>query len=298
MLDPYFLQKLNDFRAKTVDERTPHFHPSSVPAVFNRWRTDQGLTQHNNTHDYQTAAGIPACLNGLVEDQYYFTNYTGAYRTHDHRTEPTEIIHLKLEENLTGTYSGEGFSETHGYFSTGANNDTYQGWAGMSIPVKNPTDTDIIIPAGALYAGVSSGSTQKPGRIVVSTPDATNGSVTSVTHTTLHNSNSNNWQNHYSVSQITVPANSTIILHVIGGTHTFYHNTTYDVDIGMEYCVVRGMKRFMNASTTPEADGYVDGSYNSVLKPDYQVLMNLHSRKYLNFVDVFNGNSDIKKVSK
>lgn len=296
MIDPYFLQKLTDFRASNVDERTPHFHPSAVPAVYNRVKTSQGLTNHSENYNYTTPEGPAAWAHGLVEDMPYFTGYTGAYRTFDHRVLPTGIIPLKLEEDLTGTYSGEGVHEEFGYYATSANNYAYQATGCLTIPVKNPTDADVIIPAGALYAGISSGSSQRPARVVLSVPDAANGSVTAVTHTTLHNSTSNNWNNHYNVSEITVPANTTIMLHIISGTHTFHHNTTYDVEVGANSNYVRGMMRFMNASLDPVTDGYVEGSFDSVLKPDYQVLMSLLSRKHFTFVDVFNDNSDIKKA--
>jgi hypothetical protein len=296
MLDPFFLQKLSEFRSQTVDERLPRFHPAAIPAAMG---FVEGGEQHLKSSDSQsdgTPEGMLATLFGLTEDSPLFQTGTTNYRSWMSMSQPNRLISLKAENECKNSHSGEGIIHSDSFYSTSAANGYHSNRIVMSVPIHNPTDTDVVIEAGSFFAGGSSTVANAPFQCCVITPDNQRGSVTSYTATQLHRTNSNAISSGALINTaITVPANRTIIISINAANYAYQHSTTYDVTVADTACYLGGMLNILMGGIS-NAPNYVYGSYDYTLQPDAQVAFNLVSGLYTNIVDVFNGTTDVKKA--
>jgi hypothetical protein len=293
MLDPFFLNEVQKFRSQTKDERIARSHPSVIPALWNvHFAGSQIWTSQNDTYSDDTVDGMAASLLQLHEHDPFLNTYTGVYRTYDFLNRTAKnIIYLKKENNLTGSQAGEGMYETGNYYETSANNDAYGPQFCLTFAFKNTSDQEVVIPANSMYVSLSGRSAGRPARVTLTQPDAVNGQVTAVTHTQLYNSGSNTYANETGVPAITVPAGQSFLLHLQGNGYEFYHSTAPDY---VHYANIALVRNLINFLTAGNAASYVARSYETVIDADEQLLMNLHSRKYTNWVDNFNGVSDIQ----
>lgn len=287
MLDPFFLQSLSEFRAKYKDERTPRIHKSSVPAIFNEYKYGQGLTGYSlQVLDNASEPREAQYALGFYTD-CRMDAFTSSYqRGFPNNTQNTKIVSFHMENEQTGTNAGEGFMGNRSYYATSANNDDYNYTNVLTFAIKNPTNADVVVPANCLRFTGTSHEAQRTMRVYLSVPDAALGSVTSIAHTQLAEFTGNTQYNQYNMASVTIPAGRTILIHFSASDYMITHSTTYDVQITGYYMAVQGWRRFLNASTSPTT--YVEGSYDTILKPDYQMTLNLLGRKHLTMVDAFN----------
>jgi hypothetical protein len=284
MLDPFFLNELNHFRGKAVDERIPMFHPAAVPVLLVSHDRMQGNYSANDTvsqdRAFETRFGI------THETQQYIN---GSALHEITTSEPPCWNYLPLENQIAynASHAGDGLQALHAVYGTAAaaSNDYYNKRYGMAVCLTNTTDQAVTIPANTWGATLTSGDPNARAVVSLYQPDDVNGSVTSVTRTTLFSATGTTGNTWNCTVPIVVPAGHSFMLGFAAANFWQAHDTTYDLTYGFASITIRNILGIMTGGDTAN---YVKGSYDTKFTANYKMLLALTDGAANNYLDIFN----------